>query len=296
MTIAALVLGFREPVVLAAAVPLYKKAGFDVYVHVDAKIAIADYAAAMGDAAKDCIFIEKRLSIFWAGFSMIEATLELMRQAIAGGYENYVLVSDDSFPIRTPHVLRAKISTDHQRISARAVQSSEIFADRYRNFYSFDHVVTSLHGRPIENASFDDTLIERVERLARRRRLGKADLKLHYGSQWWSLTREAVALILEIDRDRIDVRESFEFSAVPDESYVQSILMNFYPEMKRVQSPMLVDWTRQPRPYVFQSLEDVKSRVGEDHCFVRKITARHQELLLDLIRSLDTGERRESAA
>jgi hypothetical protein len=103
-------------------------------------------------------------------------------------------------------------------------------------------------------------------------------------------------LILEIDRDRIDVRESFEFSAVPDESYVQSILMNFYPEMKRVQSPMLVDWTRQPRPYVFQSLEDVKSRVGEDHCFVRKITARHQELLLDLIRSLDTGERRESAA
>ncbi len=284
MSIAILALGFREPAVLASACSVYAAAGFDVYVHVDAKIDLADYKSRMGDAAAACRFLDERRSIFWAGFSMIEATLDLMRAALPGGYRNYALVSDDSFPIRSPSLLRAKLTTDHQRISARPVQDNELFAERYRKFFSFDHPVTSLHGRTIESACFDDALLARLARLDARRRAGKADLALHYGSQWCSLTKDAVELVLDIHENRVDVRESFEFSAVPDEIYFQSVLMNFLPGIKRVQSPMLVDWSRQPRPFVFQSVEDIVPRIGEDHCFVRKVSAKNADLLADLLR------------
>jgi hypothetical protein len=287
MTVAILALAFREPAVLAAAVPVYRAAGCDIYVHLDAKVPVADYKAAMGPMSQECVFLPERRSIYWAGFTMVRAMLDLMGAALAGGsYGNFALVSDDSFPVRAPWLLNAKLTTDHERIAVRRVDENELFAQRYRNFYCFDHQATSLHGRPIESAVVDDRFLAAMHRLEERRKVGKADLPLFYGSQWWSLTEAAVRLIVELDATREDLRESFEFSAVPDEMYFQSLLMSFSPAMKRVESPMLVDWTRQPKPFVFQKFEDVQSRIGEDHCFIRKVSARHPELLEQLRQSV----------
>ena len=280
MSVAILALAFREPAVLAAAMPVYKAAGCDVYVHLDAKASLADYQSAMGPMAQECTFLSERRSIYWAGFTMVQAMLDLMGAALAGGtYGNFALVSDDSFPVREPWLLKAKLTTDHERISVRRIEETEVFAQRYRRFFHFDHQATSLHGRPIESAFVADGFLSALHRLEARRQTGKADLPLYYGSQWWSLTEAAVHLLIELNETRDDLRESFEFSAVPDEMYFQSVLMSFAPHMKRVESPMLVDWSRQPKPFVFQKLDDVQARIGEDHCFVRKVSARHPDLL-----------------
>lgn len=287
MSVAILALAFREPAVLAAAVPVYRAAGCDVYVHLDAKASVTDYRAAMGPVARECVFLPEPRSIYWAGFTMVRAMLDLMEAALASGsYSNFALVSDDSFPLREPWLLKAKLTTDHERISVRRIEETEVFAQRYRRFFCFDHQATSLHGRPIESAFVDDRFLSTLHRLEARRQAGKADLPLYYGSQWWSLTEAAVRLLIELDATRDDLRESFEFSAVPDEIYFQSLLMSFASGMKRVESPMLVDWTRQPKPFVFQKLDDVQQRIGEDHCFVRKVSGRFPELLEHLRRSV----------
>src|SRR4051812_2278059 len=95
MSVAILALAFREPSVLAAAVPFYRAAGFDVFVHLDAKVSAESYADAMGPSAGECWFLTRRRSIYWAGFTMVEAMIDLMEAATsAGRYTNFTLVSD----------------------------------------------------------------------------------------------------------------------------------------------------------------------------------------------------------
>jgi len=96
---AILVLCFREPNVLRAALPVYRAADLDVFLHVDAKLDQAAYLRALGPPAADCRLVEDRQTVFWGGFSMIRAEMALLRDALQrDAYDSFTLVSDDSFP------------------------------------------------------------------------------------------------------------------------------------------------------------------------------------------------------
>src|SRR5690349_7140999 len=116
MTIAVLVLAYREPVVLSTVMPVYRGAGFDVFVHLDAKASMFDYARAMGEHAQHCQFVETRKSVFWAGFSMIEATIRLLEAPLrTKSYSNLLLVSDDTLPIVPMEQLHAALGARIER-------------------------------------------------------------------------------------------------------------------------------------------------------------------------------------
>jgi hypothetical protein len=287
MTVAILVLGYREPSVLAAVVPVYRKAGFDIYVHLDAKVSVVDYALAMGDQAQHCRFIQPRTSIFWAGFTMTQATIQLLETALgAKDYSNLALVSDDTLPLIPMARLRAALTTKVERIAIRLLRADEVFTQRYREFFYLDHPATSLLGRPIETARIDQAFIETFGRLLARRQAGKVDLPLYYGSQWWCLTADAARRVLSLHADRADLRESFEFSAVPDEMYIQTLVANFAKANGIIQGPVYVDWTRTPKPFVFSSFEQFSNAVSPDHLFVRKVSSHNPGFIEEAIRRI----------
>ena len=251
MTVAVLVMAWREPEVLSLVAPVYRQAGFDIFVHLDAKTPLVSYLRALAGEAQHCRFLDRRIGVFWGGFSMVEAALELLRTAFATGrYSNFLLVSDDTLPVVPLRHLGEWLNLRLDRISARPVADDEPFSQRYRQFFMLDHPATSLRGRPIETSFLDDAFFAGLGRLERLRAGGKAKIPLHYGSQWWCLTAETAATVLALHRERHDLRESFEFSAVPDEMYIQTLVAN-YGKNKISGGPVYVDWSREPKPYVF---------------------------------------------
>lgn len=285
MTVAVLVMAYKEPAVLSMVVPVYLKAGFDVFVHLDAKASVFDYARAMGDQARHCRFIQPRTSIFWAGFTMVQATLRLMEQALgANSYSNLLLVSDDTLPIAPAERLRTTLTRKAERISVRRVQQDELFFQRYREFYLLDHAATSLLGRPIETSRIDDALSETFGRLLERRKVGKVELPLYYGSQWWCLTAAAARTVLALHAERADLRESFEFSAVPDEIYIQTLVANYARDNGFIRGPVHVEWGREPKPFVFSGFAEFERDVTPDHMFVRKVSSRDRGFIEEALR------------
>lgn len=202
---------------------------------------------------------------------MIDATFCLIRAAASRGhYTNFALVSDDTMPLLVGDALHRYLKHDLDRISLRRLESSDPFFLRYKRFYCFDHIATSLFGRSIETSHIDDEFLDKIHRLEILKNKGKAVLDVFYGSQWWCLTRSSIESLINIHENDSWIRESFEFSAVPDEMYIHSVIGRNLLQRCVANGPVFVDWSRLPRPYVFKAITEVAHIDTGAWCFVRK--------------------------
>lgn len=274
MKIAALVIANDKPLVLEYTASRLTQYGIDIFVHVDAKVDIEAYRSSINEKVASYInWIPQRMAIFWAGYSMIDATWNLVH-ATDQKYDRYLLISDDSVPIIPIDELFLNLSFDIDRISARKLQPSDKFKSRYDEFFYLDSKATALRGRTIENSYFSESEINEIISMNRLRSIGKSALDVYYGSQWWALTADTVFKIedkLAKDRNLLD---SFKYSAVPDEIMFQTLTALLKPDIPRAQSPMSVDWTKLPKPYVYKNISDLSMAIEarkKDSFFLRKI-------------------------
>jgi len=280
MSVALLVLGYRAPTCLSAAAPIYKAAGFEIFVHVDAKADLEGYQSAMGSQAENCIFIPNRQKIFWAGFNMVRAELALLMAALEQNRNltNFVLISDDTFPLLPVSQLQNFLSQPVDRVMLRRLPPDDLFISRYRRFFFLDHIATSLLGRPIETSSIDDDFLSNISRLSGLKSIGKKEIDLFYGSQWWSLTRQSAELVLSHYERDAHLTMSFEYSAVPDEMFIQTLIGNFSDKNLLRAGCVFVDWTRNPRPFAFARPSDLPVKLGPEYAFLRKIVPNREVL------------------
>ena len=286
MSLAVLVLGYRASKILRRVLPVYFSAGFDVYAHIDEKISVDEYMSELRDIDSKVHYIESRQSIFWAGFSMSVATISLIEAAMAKkDYSNFLLVSDDTAPIAPLDLLKSRLISPVERISLREIKENDPFFTRYQRFFHFDHSATSLLGRPIEESHMDDKFFNNLSRLIARKNKGKANIKLFYGSQWWCLTEKSAKMILDMHKNREDIRESFEFSAVPDEMYFQTLVGNFSDLTHIANSQVFVEWSKQPKPFVYSNMSDLPIIDSDHHLFIRKISANSTDFAEELLQT-----------
>ena len=89
----------------------------DVFIHWDAK---------SGDLPdiKNAMFTNERKSVFWAGFSQVEATMELIKIALAQNinYDKYVLISGSCYPIKKINELEKYFKNDNNKNYLKAIK------------------------------------------------------------------------------------------------------------------------------------------------------------------------------
>jgi hypothetical protein len=272
-------MAYRAPEVLAESLRVYAAAGWDTFIHLDAKADLAAYRSALGDAADLCWFTPRRTAIFWGGYSMMRAEMDLI--AIArevGPYERYLLISDDSLPIRTAIELREMMNVEVDRISVLAAREGSTFWNRYWGWFYFDHDATQPRGGSLHQ--IDDALIVKMDELKALRRRGKHRITVFHGSQFWCITAATVDAVVRIcDTDPFLCR-SFEFAALPDELMFQSICGNFLGEGRSFAgSPVWADFSRGHGPLTYSSEGELPNDLDRQYAFVRKADPKAAEFL-----------------
>jgi hypothetical protein len=281
----------KAPKVLSRTLEIFNFLNIDVFIHLDKKIDIEDYKFAVGPVVDIAIWLEERKDIFWGGFSMIEVQLALIERASKEKlYDKYVMISDDSMLCVEQKRFFELISIDVDRISMRPIGNEDHIYDRYRKFFFFDHVASALmRGRRVEDANIDNTFLSNIKKItAMKITGGKKRMGIFYGSQWWILTRETASYILNIINSDKLLLDSFRYSAVPDEIMFHSIIgMKHYdarggrwvPEYIHSGSPMFVDWSRHPKPYIFKNIEELPSSLDSHFLFIRKIDNNAEQII-----------------
>src|ERR1035437_2577740 len=100
MKIAYLVFAYKNPQLLNRVIEKLSSEDCSFFIHVDEKSDIREFSSIRGE---NVLFSEKRIRVYWAEFSGVQAILLLLRQALQRSerYDYFVLLSGSEYPIRS---------------------------------------------------------------------------------------------------------------------------------------------------------------------------------------------------
>lgn len=233
-----------------------------------------------------------RVRVYWGGYSMVRATLALMRLATTGGipFHRYCLLSNADYPIKSRAEIEERLSSPLEFIRIQSRFGTPEAAAHARNISRFHFADNPIlnpkvgrHGRAIR---FVDRWIGRLPRRA------YEGIPLYHGSQWWALTDGCVRYILRFASDNPGFRRFMARTLVPDEIFFHSIIKAspFAPRIVHdfERSPHgapndhachYIDWSRPGGPKVLDE-GDLAFLRASAMLFARKFVEPHSSALL----------------
>ena len=230
-TVAYLILAHRQPAMLHRLATALVHPQASLFVHLDARVDLATFRAGR-DWPASLTFITERVTVWYKGYSMVEAELALIRAAGQSGqsFRYLKLLSGDSFPL------------------CSAADLVAFFAQQQADFYSF----WRLTDRPswwhkVHFWYFHDTfwlnsrharwshLLLRLYRRTLRYAFRQSALPTgangqpmvpYGGAQWWALRPESAQYVVDTLARRPDLVRFFRHTDSPDELVFQTLLQN----------------------------------------------------------------------
>ena len=239
MKIAHLVQTHKNPELLRRRIGFLSSDESAFFIHVDAKSDINDFSSIRGG---NVFFSERRVPVYWAEYSMVEAILILIRQAMDAPrkYDYFILSTGSDYPLRSRQYIHDFFERNNGRefISAiRMINEDGCVAI---------HQINTLRipsDKPFYHAVMRVVNQTGLTRRDYRRHLG--DMAPYFGNAGWALTRSACQYILEFVKGNPSYCKYFENSFAPDEMFFHTILGNsrFARQMRRHLT--FEDWSNQ---------------------------------------------------
>jgi hypothetical protein len=248
-------------------------------IHIDGRVPNVVFERVKQQLGRPNVLFSNRLKCHWGHFSLVEATLAGIQTLAASGrpFRYASLLSGVDYPIKPQARLRRFLAEcgDQEFIEAynmyfeRWVISGS-YTERYEYIYPFGRYV--YHQKLFR-------LWELFQAKRDRRRSMPKGLVPFSGSQWWTLTSQAIQAILTAVQDR-ELMEFFRVTFVPDEMFFQTLLMNSA-RRPRVSFRNLrkIRWEGGGWPHIFTE-EDFDELKASDAFLARKITLSKSQALI----------------
>ncbi|HJV70916.1 beta-1,6-N-acetylglucosaminyltransferase [Ideonella sp.] len=291
--LAVLLLCHESPALVARALasPFFTSPDVKVYLHYDARRSAAERDALAGALPPGLqhAFVAQRVACGWGDYSLVEATHRLLRAATEdAGFQadHLVLLSASCVPIRPlgslQEFLRRRDGIDFIQavdIARRSWVKGGLEKERFELHFPF-------------NFKTQRWLFERATALQRRlgiRRRPPEGLRIHFGSQWFCLTRSTAAAVTARLADR-SLQAFFAASWIPDEFAIQSLVMSVQrPERVAGHNLTYYEFDDQGRPLVLEN-GHFDHLLRQPFFFARKLSPHAGRLAEQIHRHVATPE------
>lgn len=248
MKIAYLMLVHKNPQLLKRAIGRLSSEDCAFFIHVDRKTDIREFSAIVGD---DIFFREQRIPVYWGEFSQVEATLGLVRQALAcsARYDYFTLSTGSDYPLRSGKYVRTFLEDNRGlefmslvKMPAPGFPLSKINKLRYPS------------DKPVRR--FAARALAKLGLAQRDHRKYLGGLAAYAGHGSWTLSRDACQHMVDFARCNPHLEKYFRNAFTSDEMFFHTILGNS-PFRSRVRKSLTyIDWpTRGNHP----------ATLGEEH-------------------------------
>jgi len=222
MRLAYLVLAHNNQLHLKRLLQALSVGGQDCFLYIGADSLLDPY-----DFAGRNIFpLYKRDNVYWAGYSLVRATNELIRTAQSqGDYDRLVLLSGADYPVRSQAYIQSFFSTnlDANFINVVRMPHNRKSLNRMRN-YHIETVASSNRSIAMISAG----LRYAIQKFGIERNLPKPydQYELYGGSQWWSFSGDFANYLLDFINANQEFVNFYRYTWAPDEMFFHTIIMN----------------------------------------------------------------------
>jgi Core-2/I-Branching enzyme len=219
--IAYLVLAHHDPIHLERLVKAinYKA---HIFIHLDEKTNLDKYIHI--DDMKSVDFISERIKVYWGGFSMVKAILNLVKAALASKekFLHLVLLSGSDYPIKPVSTFYdfLKSNPDRQFIKLANLNESPPPSERRLTNYWFMEPL-----QPFYNDRFFRRLLQKVFHLGVTR-MPLSNVLPAWGSGNWAITPECASFILQYLEQNSNYLKFYKYAHCPDEHFFHTIVAN----------------------------------------------------------------------
>ena len=221
MKIAFLIMAHTDPRQLHRLLHALDDPRFDLFVHLDKK---SDKAAFRLEEVQlrhsRLVLIPKRVKVYWADISQVEAMLALYRCALKeGDYQRFVMLSGIDYPtVSNDTIYRTLTQTDRELVTAPPIsQQTHLRVTGYsfwklQSPYWINRIQMSLYDRNIRKNTWLT--------------VGGRRWEVYLSATWHCLSREAVEHILATLKKYPQILRYFRYAHGPDEMFISTILGN----------------------------------------------------------------------
>ncbi|GAB4366824.1 MAG: beta-1,6-N-acetylglucosaminyltransferase [Elainellaceae cyanobacterium] len=192
-----------------------------IFIHLDKKSNINAFKDI--NLPKSAEFIWDRVPVYWGGISMVKATLNLIKAALSSGekFSHLVLLSGSDYPIKSAHSIYDFLTQNSQRQFIRFIDMAMSPNPGMQRVLQYWYLEPFL---PFEDKLIR-TSLQKVLNFSTRRKPFK-DLRLAFGSQWWAITPECAAFILQFVEQNLEFLNFYKYAHCPDEHFFHTIVAN----------------------------------------------------------------------
>lgn len=260
----------------------------DFYIHVEKKV--TEYPIMKGD---NIFYLEdnSRISIKWASYEMIRATIRLIERCLQSDklYDYIVLLSGQDYPIKSKEEIHEYFAENNHwnfiEIKNDNGYYHKIYEKRNSIIYPAWMLRRNYWARAIKRIYIYITGGNTYTFPILRRR-NTTNLRLYYGSQWWALHRECLQWILTYIKTHPDIEKFFAHSMVPDECFFQTIFMASPYSGKRKDKIVYMKWDGNHPRVIDKATASFLVSQHNRFLFARKFDINTNKDALDLVSTI----------
>lgn len=274
MKVAMLIQCHCLPEQINAMVDILKCEEITFFIHVDKKSDIKNEIL----KNKNIIFVsdDERVDVKWAQISQVDATLALLRAAMAHQtYDYFWLCSGQDFPIKNKDEILSFFRANKGKEFINLFDSKSISG--VSNNYDKRNEITYCNF--LLNKSKWSRLLRRSyvqlsggyrHTFSIFKRKNTIGMDFYFGSQWWCLSYNMISWIMNYLNGNSNYREFFTKSVCSDECFFQTLVMNSPYSGNRAEYLHYIDWTGCKNSPKELSVLDFDSIMNSKYLIARK--------------------------
>ena len=197
----------------------------DVFIHVDKKSDISPFRSAV--RAGNVRFLDQRVSVAWAGISMIDAQMALIMEALKSQekYTHLMFLSGADYPIVPMRQIHQKLTENPNKQFIRFIDMRQS-PDVYMKQISQKWFKEPWGRTKNKHLAFIDKAIRKVFSMMKIKNHWDTRMIPYFGSQWVALTPDCCQYLLDFQVNNPWFRRMNRHTFSPDEHYIHTIVGN----------------------------------------------------------------------
>ena len=198
-----------------------------VFIHVDLKT--HDFDELMNHEQRGIVhWIKKRFNVYWGGYSVIEAELELFRESCAIGFDRYMVMHGADYPLFSPKSIGSFFEDNSSVEFIKAMDETEGDHSEWFRFIPKYYLDKPNAIKRIINKASVSYWKSNLPKPKRNCMITVDGKKYHFYRGWghFAITHDCVEYVLSFSKAHKQFNDIFRHVYVPDESYFHTIIFN----------------------------------------------------------------------